>query len=87
MNDRWKVIVRGKISNRFKRLPEKEQARIKKVINRFIEDPRSVQIKALKARPEWSLRIGRWRVLLRIDYNKNIIFITDFGPRGDVYKK
>lgn len=37
-------------------------------------------------RPEWSLRVGSWRALLRVDDKARTVVILTAGPRGDVYK-
>jgi len=42
--------------------------------------------KPLKGRNEWRLRVGGWRVLLRIDNDKLLIVAVSVGTRGDVYK-
>lgn len=43
--------------------------------------------KPLRGRPDWSLRIGGFRVLFRVDEANRTIVVTSIGPRGDVYKK
>ena len=68
------------------RLPAKEQARIKAALDRILIEPDRLDLKPLHGRPEWRLRVGRWRVLLRLDQAAHAIVAVDAGPRGDIYK-
>ena len=43
--------------------------------------------KPLHGRPEWSLRVGGFRVLFRVDERNRTIVVTAIGARGDIYKK
>jgi mRNA interferase RelE/StbE len=43
-------------------------------------------IKPLKGRPEWRLRVGKYRVLFIEDRENLTYVVTVIGPRGDVYK-
>ena len=45
-----------------------------------------VDIKPLKGRPEWRLRVGKYRVLFIEDRDNLTYIITVISPRGDAYK-
>lgn len=47
----------------------------------------NIDVKSLKGRPGWRLRIGDYRVLFLIDKENEIYLVTDIGSRGDIYKK
>lgn len=47
---------------------------------------RGLDIKRLKGRSDWRLRVGDYRVLFLIDSKNKKLFITRIGPRGDIYK-
>lgn len=54
---------------------------------RLERDPFALQVKPLHGRPEWSLRVGESRVLLRVEREERRLVVTRIGPRGDVYKR
>lgn len=82
----WKIVIPPKILKKICKIQEKEQIRIKKKILALKEGVDKSDCKRLQGRMDWSLHIGRWRVLFLIDLLKKNILITDFGPRGDIYK-
>jgi mRNA interferase RelE/StbE len=43
-------------------------------------------LKPLKGRDEARLRVGDYRVILKIDAENKQIVVTKIGSRGDVYK-
>ena len=50
-------------------------------------DHRNFDIKPLKGfENAYRLRIGKYRILYRIDDGALLIFVTDAGSRGDIYK-
>ena len=53
-------------------------------INGLLEIPPAGDIKSLQGRSGYRLRIGKYRVIYRID-GDNII-IDEIGSRGDIYK-
>ena len=80
----WRVEVSPRVKKRIARIPERE--RILTAILALREGPTAGDTKTLHGRPEWRLRVGRWRVLLRIDREARVIWATAAGPRGDIYK-
>lgn len=49
-------------------------------------DTSFLDIKPLKGREGFRLRIGEWRAIYRIEAERLIIEVLDIGPRGDIYK-
>jgi mRNA interferase RelE/StbE len=68
------------------RLPAKDQGRIRAALDQLLTAPDRLDVKQLQGRPEWRLRVGRWRVLLRVDHEARIFWAVAAGPRGDIYK-
>jgi mRNA interferase RelE/StbE len=82
----WQVILLRPARRYLERLSEADQRRILDALEELRIDPMSAPVKPLRGRPEWSLRIGGWRALLRVDREARLIVVTRLGPRGDVYK-
>ena len=88
MSRPWTVIVLHSVEKKVSTLQKRERERIQEAINALTNGPyaEGLDIKPLKARPEWRLRVGDWRILFRVDHERIIITIVRLAPRGEVYK-
>ena len=56
-------------------------------IEGLIENPPVGDIRPLKGQVGvYRLRVGGFRIILRIDHLQEIIFVDAIGSRGDIYK-
>ena len=83
----WQVIFLRPARRYLETLSRADQQRILDALEALRNDPASAPMKPLRGRPEWSLRVGERRVLMRVDREAQIIVVTRIGPRGDVYKR
>jgi len=67
-------------------MPPDDQERIVSALDALVTDSITLDIKPLKGRPEWRLRVGNYRVLFRVDRDKQLYIVTRIGSRGDIYK-
>ena len=86
MESDWKLVVHKTARKKIEKIPKKERLRLDKSFSFLLTDPGNCDFKPLEARSEWSLRVGRWRVLINVDITCRTFIVTDFGPRGDIYK-
>jgi mRNA interferase RelE/StbE len=82
----WEVTVDKAVLRRLARIPEPDRGRLTAAIVDLRSDPEAKDILPLTGRTGYRMRVGRWRVLLDIDFKSEKIFVYDLGPRGDVYK-
>jgi mRNA interferase RelE/StbE len=82
----WRVVILPEVKKRLARLPADDRERILRALLALSAGPSAGDVKPLRGRPEWRLRVGGWRVLLRIVPEDQAIFAVHLGPRGDVYK-
>ncbi|MDQ7827268.1 MAG: hypothetical protein RDV48_31025 [Candidatus Eremiobacteraeota bacterium] len=83
----WNVIISPQAEKAIKKLIPREQARVRSVIDTMEPGkPGQIDLKKMPELDLWRLRIGRWRAVLHIDFKKQIVWMLDFGARGDVYK-
>jgi mRNA interferase RelE/StbE len=70
------------------RIPTDQSKLITKKLKHLAEDPQrpNNNVKALKGRPGYRLRVGDWRVIYKLEHNRLIIFVLEIGPRGTVYE-
>jgi mRNA interferase RelE/StbE len=82
----WRLVLLRPARNYLQRLPVRDRDSILDALEALVKDPGAAPVKKLKGRPEWSLRVGPWRVLLMPDPLNRVLVVTLIGPRGDVYK-
>jgi mRNA interferase RelE/StbE len=70
------------------RMPQDQAKRIRTGIDRLARDPRALNldVKRLKGRRGFRLRIGDWRVIYEIDAEEETIDIVRVRPRGSAYQ-
>lgn len=83
----WRVLILRPARRYLEKLPYDDRKRILDHLKALEEDPTAVPIKTLKGRPEQSLRVGKYRILMRVDKEYKLIVVTRVGPRGNIYKR
>ena len=68
------------------RMQPDDQVRIVKALDALVTDSTALDIKPLKGRPEFRLRVGKYRILFVEDTDNQVYIVTQIGSRGDVYK-
>ncbi len=68
------------------RMQVNDQKRIIKALDALVIDSTDLDIKPLKGRSEFRLRVGKYRILFVEDSANQVYIITQIRPRGDVYK-
>jgi mRNA interferase RelE/StbE len=68
-----------------RRIPANTARTIRAKIDQYAANPSSLanNVKKLRGRPGYRLRVGDWRVIF--DEDGNVLSILDVGPRGGIY--
>ena len=62
------------------------RTRITRAINLLAIDPYAASnVKALKGSDDLRLRVGRYRVVYRLENQELIVVVVDVGARGGIY--
>ncbi len=85
----WTVIAGKVVKRRLERIPDPDNKRIKQALIDLKDEQKREQldIKPLVGTDEHRLRIGGWRLIMKINEEEKQIFIRALGSCGDVYKK
>jgi len=83
---RWKVVLLKPAERYLDSISKNERQRVINALKILQDNPEASLYKKLKGRSEWSLRVGRKRILFRLDRGKKYFVITQIGPRGDIYR-
>jgi mRNA-degrading endonuclease RelE of RelBE toxin-antitoxin system len=83
----WRVAVGAKARRELRALPPHEQAAIRAALGRLSHEFGALDVKKLAgAGNRWRLRVGRWRVIMRLDNAAGVIFVTRVLARKDAYR-
>ncbi|MBI5185309.1 MAG: type II toxin-antitoxin system RelE/ParE family toxin [Nitrospinae bacterium] len=81
----WRVEINHQFEKKLSKLPRPDREQILAALEKLEQVPLTLA-KSLKGRSDWRLRVGNWRILLRVDKKMRVIIAYDLGPRGDIYK-
>ena len=86
---KWNLVFTPEVKDDFKRLDRSLQKRINERLNWLQNNFDEIIPSALGG--EWrgffKLRIGDWRVIYKVEWNKNLIIIYIINRRDKIYKK
>lgn len=84
----WELEITSKAEKKIRTLPADEQAHVRNSLDLLVTSPQNADVKRMKGpdKDKSRQRIVKWRALFRFDHENKKIVVTDFGPRGDVYK-
>jgi mRNA interferase RelE/StbE len=68
-------------------LPQEIYTKICNTVQDLTREPRPLGCLKLKGREGWRIRVGNYRVLYKIDDQRQIITIMHIGHRRDIYNK
>jgi mRNA interferase RelE/StbE len=84
---KYRLEIKPRALKELGRIGEPEQSRIQRRIDALADHPRPAGAKKLQGRDYWSIRVGDYRVLYRIEDNVLVILVVRVGHRKDVYRK
>lgn len=83
----WRILVTPRAEKDLKRVPLRDQDRIRAAVDALVTNPRVGDVRKLRgARDEWRLRVGDWRVRFRLDQTTRLVALTRVLPRARAYR-
>lgn len=87
----WRLVISPGTERDFKKLAKPDQQQIKDELYALADEPypRS-HVKKLKGQrdiPLYSLRAGRYRIIMAIEDDVMVIFVIEVGDRSTIYRK
>ena len=84
----WEVNYERRADKDLGRLDKKLRGRVLDAVDELAKRPdESSNLRRLKGRSEHRLRVGEWRVLLRLERENRSIAVLRIRPRGGAYKR
>jgi mRNA interferase RelE/StbE len=82
----YRVILPNSVQKEIDRLPDEVARRILDRLGELAREPRPRDVKKLKGRKAWRIRVGDYRVIYEIDDRERRVVIIVAGHRRDVYR-
>ncbi len=82
----WRIEIHDRFYKKLAKLPRPEREAVLTALTKLQNDPFSMDLKPLRGRKDWRLRVGDWRILIRTDIDEKILIVYELGSRGDIYK-
>jgi mRNA interferase RelE/StbE len=83
---RYQVILTKSAQKELDRLPDDKVNRILARLTGLETNPRPADVKKLKGRDAWRIRVGDYRVIYEIHDRILQIMIITVGHRGEIYR-
>jgi mRNA interferase RelE/StbE len=82
----FQVILPKSLQEELNRLPDDIGQRILTRLTDLEINPRASDVKKLKGRDAWRIRVGDYRVIYEIHDRASQLIVTTIGHRRDVYR-
>ena len=82
----YRVVLPKSVEKQLRKLASDVQSRILSRLAALESNPRPPDVKKLKGRDAWRIRIGDYRVIYEIHDRVLQVIVISIGHRGDVYR-
>jgi mRNA interferase RelE/StbE len=83
---RYQVIIPKSVRKELDRLPDDVASRILARLNELGINPRPADVKKLKGRDAWRIRVGDYRVIYEIHDRVLQVIVITVGHRREIYR-
>ena len=83
---RCRVILPKSVQKKLDRLPDDVAARVVARLRALESNPRPTDVKKLKGRPAWRVRVGDYRIIYEIHDRELVVVVVTIGHRREVYR-
>ena len=83
---KFQVILPKSVHKQLDRLADEVSRRVLDRLHELENNPRPADVKKLKGRPAWRVRVGDYRIIYEIHDRKLQIVVITVGHRRQVYR-
>ncbi len=83
----FKLEIATKVSKELKKLPKQYRDSLMLIFRELKENPIIGKPLGRELTGQYSIKIGVYRIVCRVNYKDSIVFVSTAGHRATVYKK
>jgi mRNA interferase RelE/StbE len=83
----WRLDITPPARRDLRRLDPPVRRRVRDALDRLVAEPPTGDIIKLQGQDEHRLRVGDWRVLLRLAPDERTVYVLRVLPRGRAYER
>lgn len=83
----YEVKVRPQANKSLSKVPKRERQRIEMAIELLRDNPYPPAARKLVNRPEWRVRIGKYRIIYEVIDNELVVLVISIGHRSQIYDR
>ncbi len=83
---KWRIVFARSAEKELAKLSSEMRLRMARAIRALEDEPFPTSAKRLKAREEFRLRVGDYRILYRVEHTSQVLTISAIGHRREVYR-
>jgi mRNA interferase RelE/StbE len=83
----WAISFESRAEKDLGRLDPPVARRVVAALDRLLARDPSLDLRRLQGSDEWRLRVGDWRVRLRLDFEARTAVVVRILPRGRAYDR
>lgn len=83
----FRLELASKVSKELKKLPNQHRDSIRLILRELKEDPTVGKPLGRELTGQYSIQIGVYRIVYRVNFKDKTIFVSTAGHRASVYKR
>jgi mRNA interferase RelE/StbE len=83
----WALSFTARAERDLARLDRQVARRVIAALERLLARDPSVDLRRLRGSDEWRLRVGDWRVRVRLEFEAREVIVVRVLPRGRAYQR
>ena len=83
----FKLEIATKVSKELKKLPRQHKDSIRLILRELKDDPTIGKPLGRELTGQYSIKVGVYRIVYRVNFKDKIVFISTAGHRATVYKR
>lgn len=86
MTIKWRLEITPHARRDLRKLDKPIEGRVQAALAELVADPPRGDLKRLRGSDEFRLRVGNWRVRLKLEPSRRAIVVLHVLPRGRAYR-
>lgn len=83
----FKLEIATKVAKELKKLPKQHRDSIRFVLRELKDDPTIGEPLGRELTGQYSIKIGVYRIVYRVNFKNEVVFVSTAGHRATVYKR